>query len=320
MAATGFRVSAVALAAAAALALLPLPGDVPVLRPWDGGPPPSDIGGWIVFDSNRAGQFDIWRMRTDGRRAERLTDHPDWDIYPDWSPDGERIVFARVRPGDVLGQGEIWIMDADGGHPVLAARRGTFPQFTPDGRGIVFERDRRLVMRKDPAGGAEEQLFPVPGRKPFRHLMVKPRLSPDGRAIVFTTDWGGRWHVAAMDRDGGARLVAEGCEGAWGDGGRSIYFIAGGRWRETAVWSVPWPEGRAVEAVSLEGSHTHAYFPSPAADGRHLLFAACPPNQHDHFTSNYQIFIKTLGDGPAARVSRNGFDDRWPRLGPRAGE
>jgi Tol biopolymer transport system component len=33
-------------------------------------------------------------MRADGRDPKNLTNHPAFDAWPQWSPDGRRIVFA----------------------------------------------------------------------------------------------------------------------------------------------------------------------------------------------------------------------------------
>lgn len=273
-----------------------------------------DVTGWIVFDSNRDGEFDIYKMKPDGSSVIRLTDHPFWDIYPDWSPDGTRIVFARHEPGRTRGQGSICIMEADGTNQHVVATEGTFPQFMPDGRGIIFERDRRSVIYLDLAEGKEKQLFPLPQVPGFRYQMVKPRIDPDGGAVLFTTDKGGRWNLWAMAHDGTSRRVGRGCEGVWNHDGSKIYYIAGGEWTGTSIWSAPRLAGKPQKYLSLSGLYRHVYFPSPSADGKYLLFSACPAGQHDHFSANYQIFIKRLSDGKAARVTRNDFTDRWPKL------
>src|SRR5688572_19353086 len=46
---------------------------------------------WLVFDSNSDGgaNTDIYRMRLDGSDMTNLTRHPDTDINPIWSPDGQ---------------------------------------------------------------------------------------------------------------------------------------------------------------------------------------------------------------------------------------
>jgi len=38
--------------------------------------------------------YEIYVMNADGSNQLRLTDHPGDDMYPSWSPDGTRIVYA----------------------------------------------------------------------------------------------------------------------------------------------------------------------------------------------------------------------------------
>jgi hypothetical protein len=69
--------------------------------------------GKIAFVKNIGGvNYDIYVMNSNGSEQTRLTDNPANDFYPDWSPDGTKIVFWSDRDG--TNNGEIYIMNADG--------------------------------------------------------------------------------------------------------------------------------------------------------------------------------------------------------------
>ena len=40
----------------------------------------------IAFSSNRDGNYEIYVMDDDGGNLEKLTNHPDSDFHPSWSP------------------------------------------------------------------------------------------------------------------------------------------------------------------------------------------------------------------------------------------
>jgi Tol biopolymer transport system component len=276
------------------------------------------IPGWIVFDSKRNGQFDLWKMRPDGSGEVRLTDTPEWETCPDWSPDGTAIVFARKEPGSDDATGDIHLMDADGSNERLLVKNGTAPQFTPDGKGIVFERGRVDILRYDLRSGSVRRLVPPPGRPAFPFHMIKPRLSPDGLTAAFISDKWGMWNAWAMDLTGRQTHIGAGCQPTWTPDGKRIFFVTDTRYQENALWVYDWPEGPARRFLSLSGTYRIAYFPSVSDDGRWLLFAACPFNQHDHSSAHYQIFILDLAGGEPVRLSHNEYTERWPRLSTRA--
>ncbi|MGH7675322.1 MAG: TolB family protein, partial [Gemmatimonadales bacterium] len=72
------------------------------------GPAPPEL---IAFTSNRQGaQHDIFVMNPDGSGAMNLTNNPNADFGPAWSPDGARLAFSSARDGN----DEIYRMNADG--------------------------------------------------------------------------------------------------------------------------------------------------------------------------------------------------------------
>ena len=75
--------------------------------PW-GGAEPSPDGSAVVL-SSVDGHADLHVARADGSDLRKLTDDPDIDRDPRWSPDGRRIVFQSDRGG----ANSVWVVNAD---------------------------------------------------------------------------------------------------------------------------------------------------------------------------------------------------------------
>jgi Tol biopolymer transport system component len=95
---------------------------------------------------------EIFVMGADGSNPVNLSRHPAFDGYPDWAPDGRRIVFASNRgTGDRL-RFRVYVMNADGSDPVpispnepgVSYQR---PRWSPDGRSILATRTSDDVTR-----------------------------------------------------------------------------------------------------------------------------------------------------------------------------
>ena len=144
----------------------------------------SPLYGKIVFYSARAGNNEIYKMKSDGSNQTRLTFNPASDTYPTWSPDGRQIVFHSDRAGN----DEIYVMNADGSsqrnlthHPGYDA----FPDWHPDGERIAFASDResgknRDIFVMDTDGNNVQQITDL-----FFPVASKPKWSPDGTRIAF---------------------------------------------------------------------------------------------------------------------------------------
>jgi len=66
-------------------------------------------GTFLVFASNRDGNFEIYRVDLETRQPVRLTDHPDLDTSPCVSAGGMDIVFVSNRDGTQ----QLWKLDSD---------------------------------------------------------------------------------------------------------------------------------------------------------------------------------------------------------------
>ena len=57
--------------------------------------------------------LDIFVMNADGTNPVRLTEDARFNMFPSWSPDGERIAFMRATHDDIT-DSDIYVMNADG--------------------------------------------------------------------------------------------------------------------------------------------------------------------------------------------------------------
>lgn len=77
----------------------------------------SPDGRTVVFNTDRSGCYDLWKMETDGSNPTRLTNvRPGYsdrcNYLPRWSRDGTRISFITTRDQNH----SAYVMDADGGN------------------------------------------------------------------------------------------------------------------------------------------------------------------------------------------------------------
>jgi TolB protein len=71
---------------------------------------PAVYGNQVAFMSNRDGNWEIYRVKTDGSDLKRLTIRGAHDGLPVWSPDGKSIGYVSNEGGAWA----IWAMNADG--------------------------------------------------------------------------------------------------------------------------------------------------------------------------------------------------------------
>jgi len=181
----------------------------------------------IVFTSNRAGNVEIYGMKSDGTGVVRLTNHPGYDHAPALSPDRTKIVFASDRSGNY----EIYSMNIDGtGVTQLTTNRAQDrdPVWSPGGSKIAFTSNRNgtfdlYSMNAD--GTNLTQLTNIIGNQ------HDATWSPDGSKIAFSSrHGGGGWDIYSMNADGTGvmrltRNKASDQDPTWSPDGSKIAFV-----------------------------------------------------------------------------------------------
>ncbi|HET6690134.1 MAG TPA: hypothetical protein VFG74_04635, partial [Miltoncostaeaceae bacterium] len=200
----------------------------------------SPDGGSLVYDSDRGGNQDIYRMPLAGGEPVRLTSSLDDEFVTGWSLDGRELALHVYQGGNRV----VRVMSAEGG-PERAVAKDPPNQrsagFAPDGRHLVFtgEADggRRLFVVERNAEGGWGAARRLTSRDSWGG-----RWSPDGRSIVYCGP-DGLW-VVGPDGSAGHRLVAGDSLAApelalWSEDGRTIVYKAFDATGGSSFWAVP---------------------------------------------------------------------------------
>jgi Tol biopolymer transport system component len=149
----------------------------------------------LYYVSKRSGAYKIFRMEADGSNQAVVYDNtnPNFTIgklAP--SPDGKSLAFSINGTG-------IYLLDLTS-HVLSELTQGDWPDWSPDGKKIVFERDVtpdsayvsgvRLfteieIFARNLSTGSETQLTQPSTNNPST-LNRLPAFSPDGRTIAYT--------------------------------------------------------------------------------------------------------------------------------------
>jgi Tol biopolymer transport system component len=226
-----------------------------------GEPSVSRHGNRLAYVQSIQTRSDLWRapippFEESTSRTTRFISSYGYSNYPEYSPDGRRLVFGSTRPQNL----ELWVCDSDGSNQrQLTDTEGGFPgwgRWSPDGRRIVFsstQEGNSDIHVVDAAGGIPRRLTTEMDDEAL------PSWSRDGRSIYFCSDRSGRFEIYRMPSTGGdaVRITSNG--GTFSDesfDGRYLYFSKTFPTSEPrpGIWRMP-VDGGQEELIVEDANH-----------------------------------------------------------------
>jgi Tol biopolymer transport system component len=142
----------------------------------------SPDGKTLAYASNLDGDLKIYLMDMAGGTPRRLTSG-DWDEFvPDFSPDGQWVVYTAFRAKE----SEIRKTSLADGRTVVLNRQVSFlPSFSPDGRSVIISAvdtlslESSLVIISADDGSLQQSLPCDPS------VFARARMTQDGKALIY---------------------------------------------------------------------------------------------------------------------------------------
>jgi TolB protein len=250
----------------------------------------SPDGSHIVFESDRAGNWDLFMLEVETLKDSALTTSNASDRFPDWSPDGSQILFVSDRGGDT----DLYTLNVSSGaveRLVSLPGDEMFPSWSSDGSEIGFSRklgDSFEMVRFSLKDRVTTNFLQQTGRD------LWPHWSPDNTSLTFFSrrDTEGQddeiyiLELASGDIKRLTNKTGHDFCPVWSPNSDLIVFV-----------SVVEDGSRSLCIVDTEGkvkSHLAKGFyrvtePSWSPDGKYIAFAG-RKNQDD----NYNLFIELV--------------------------
>jgi Tol biopolymer transport system component len=263
------------------------------------------------------GQWDLYVMNPNGTAVAQLTPGLADDVWPTWSPNGQRLVFYSNRStflGDTAPDWNIWVMNADGSGSATQLTSDPAdeiqPSWSPDGGSIAFATNRDSgdyeIYVMDALGASATRLTTTTGED------AQPAWSPDGTTIAFATTRDAPtdslpeiYVMSASDGSGATNLsntpTASDILPAWSPDGTKIAF-ASDRSGQLQIWVM---KANGDSAKQLTNGAAPAEFPSWSPDGTRIAY-----------DSDGHIWIMYADGGEPTRITNKLYADVAPRWKP----
>ena len=227
--------------------------------------------GRLLFASNRSGGNLLWSIPAGGGAPEAIAMAGRGVHQVATSSDGAHILYSeRVQNSN------IWRIDLTQPQSppqefLASTGRNDSPQYSPDGKRIVFGSDRSGAYEIWMANGDGANLLQLTN---FGGAPVgSPHWSPDGRQIIFDGVRDGRSVLYLMDANGGQPHVfveeaGDAMMPTWSRDGQFIYFTRRKEGDARSLWKKPANGGTETEVARGQGADA-----IESADGHSVYYS-----------------------------------------------
>lgn len=288
---------------------------------WERGPSWSPDGSFVAFSRSGSDNdnLDVYVMPASGGRAVRVTDTPEDETLPRWSPDNRHIAFISDRAGasthvylvSPFGGPERVLVDTGLERDVSRRRAelGAVP-WSPSGHELLFSRrhpnDGIAIWKVDVGTGAESQLTnPPPGSEDQGATW-----SFDGTQVAFWRSEAGRgglWVLSTRLGEPRPLLRDEHHNRAptWSVDGKRLVFVSD-RAGPESLWEVEVQTGRLRQLIP----NTTA---TSVTVGRHGGLV------YDDFTHDVDVYSLDVASGAERQLTSDTGEDEEPSVSPDGG-
>ncbi len=239
----------------------------------------SHDGRWLAFDSDRSGNFDVWKIPAAGGTPVQLTTDPTGDHVQSWSPNGAELVFHSFRTGNR----DVFVMSPDG---TSTSRVTVSP--VHDSNPVFCGGDNSMIVQSSATG--REELFHWSRQQRGQQWAMRrqlttdgatdPACSPDGRWVASV--WNGVLRIVSLAGNEQRVIVSatnrpSPAMPAWALDSRTLYYMAYDNLRRGSIWSVTVEGGVPRQLVTFDDPARPSLRRDFATDGKRLYFAIAQP-------------------------------------------
>lgn len=267
---------------------------------------------FVRADRSNADNADIYTANPDGTNEVNVTNSPQKELYPAWSPDGTMIAYIR-RPDKML-----FVMNADGTNVrelTSISDVAVKPSWSPDGRRIAFIGGSDLaytlaVVNVD--GTGRRRIMPLDAT--YHEIAW----SPDGTRIAYVLDRASAFfdpaiHVVNLDGTG-HRILSTGNNRdrhpAWSPDGSKLAFTST-RDNDNAEVYVMNADG--LNQTRLTNNAATDNWPTWSPDGQTIIFSSDRDGGVSDQTGDFELYRMNASDGSnVQRITNNDAHDLAP--------